>query len=356
MNTRWYALWGALLGALFPVAATLLQAALDASGSGYWSRVVAAQRTPLLWFVDTAPLFLGLLASVAGRRADQRLSAEQARRAAVESTSTELHRAARELLATVSSFSALTSQTAASVRETTSTMSRLSQTTTHAALTAETVVGLAESSRRCSENGLRAVDEATEEMLHLAGDVRELSDRIEQVNSRMRDILEVASAVGSLSERAQHIAARATREIELHPPTPALVAIVADVQHQASDAQRTAAAVKSMLGETHKAMLAAMTAAEKGIQRAERGAEVARNTGKTIHQLAEALQNSSRAARNIAQVAQQQDQGVDEVLRTMNEIYLATEQAAAGTLTVAGGARALTDLADRLEQSVQVLG
>ena len=159
----------------------------------------------------------------------------------------ELFRSARELLATVSSFSALTAQTAASVRETTSTMSRLSQTATHAALTAETVVGLAESSRHCSEDGLRAVDDATAEMLHLAGDVRELSDRIENLNARMRDIFEIASAVGSISERSQQVAARATLEIERHPATPALVAIVSELHQQAKDAQGTAAAVKATM-------------------------------------------------------------------------------------------------------------
>ena len=223
MNTRRYALCGALFGALFPLAGTLIQAALDPSAVGYWSRVARAQAMPLLWIIDTAPLFLGLLAALAGRREDQRLVAEDARKAAVAGTSTELLRSARELLATVSSFSALTTQTATSVRETTSTMSQLSQTATHAALTAETVVAFAESSRRCSEDGQRAVQNAAGEMLGLAGDVRDLSSRIEGLNACMRDIFEVASVVNSISERSQQVAARAAVEIERHPAGAAFV-------------------------------------------------------------------------------------------------------------------------------------
>lgn len=306
---------------------------------------------PLLWIIDTAPVLLGILAALAGRREDQQLAADEARRAAVAGTSSELLRSAQELLATVSSFSALTAQTATSVRETTSTMSQLSQTATHAALTAETVVAFAESSRRCSEDGQRAVQDATGEMLELAGDVRELSSRVEGLSGCMRDIFEIASVVNSISERSQQVAARAALEIERHPAGRAFAEIVSELRRQSEDAQRSAQAVKRILGKAHKAMMAAMTAAEMGIQRAEHGAEVASATGETIQRLATALEDSSRAARNIAEVAQLQDRGVDEVLKAMNEIYLATEETAAGTRKVAGGAHALEELAERLGRS-----
>ncbi len=352
MNTRRYALWGALLGALLPIAGTLLQAAIDAAPGSGWSRLARAQGMPLLWLLDATPVLLGLLAASVGRREDQRLADEDARRDEVAATSLEVLRSAQELLAAVSSFSALTAQTATSVRETTSTMSQLSHTTTHSALTAETVVAFAESSRRCSEDGQRAVQNATGEMLQLAGDVRELSSRIEGLNACMRDIFEIASVVNSMSERSQEVATRAALEIERHPAGQAFAEIVSEMRRQSEDAQRSAQAVKRIMGKAHKTMMAAMTAAEKGIQRAEHGAEVAGATGETIQRLTTALQDSSRAARNIADVAQVQDRGVDEVLKTMNEIYLATEEAAARTRKVAGAARALEELAQRLGRSL----
>lgn len=193
---------------------------------------------------------------------------------------------------------------------------------------------------------------ADSEMLQLAGDVRDLSGRIEGLNACMRDIFEIASVVSSISERAQQVAARAAGEIERHPAGQAFAEIASEMRRQSDDAQRSAQAVKRILGKAHKAMLAAMTAAEKGIQRAERGAEVANTTGEAIQRLATALRDSSRAARNIAEVAQQQDRGVDEALKAMNEIYLATQETAAGTRKVAGGAHALEELAQRLGQSV----
>jgi methyl-accepting chemotaxis protein len=100
-------------------------------------------------------------------------------------------------------------------------------------------------------------------------------------------------------------------------------------------------------------MLAAMTAAEVGIRRAEQGAQVASGTGETIRRLATALRDSSQAAKEIATVAQQQDHGIDQVLKAMNEIYLATQETMSSTQAVATEAKALNDLASGLKRAVE---
>jgi methyl-accepting chemotaxis protein len=260
-----------------------------------------------------------------------------------------MFRSAQQMVGTVSSFSAIAAQTAATVREANATINQLSHTTTHSVLTAETVVGLASSAQRCSEEGLQAVETATGEMLELADDVRELSARIETLNARMREIFKVANVVDALSDHSQRVFALAAQEAARNP---AFAEVVAEMREHSENAHRSAQLVKRMVGEAYTAMLAAMTRAERGFQRAEHGAQVARSAGETIHRLSAALRESSRAAQNIAQVALQQDHGVDEVLKAMNEIFRGTEQTMAGTNQVAGGARTLNDLASRLERSV----
>lgn len=65
-----YALFGILFGALFPIVATLIRVA-SANLPFSFSGILQAQTTdPLLWIIDTAPIFLGFLASFAGRRQD----------------------------------------------------------------------------------------------------------------------------------------------------------------------------------------------------------------------------------------------------------------------------------------------
>jgi methyl-accepting chemotaxis protein len=353
MNTRKYALYGGLFGLFFPLGGTLLQAVFESAALGFGARLARVQAMPLMWIIDTAPLFLGLFASLAGRRQDQLIASEEAKRATFTKTSAELFAAAKDLLSTVSSFSSLTTETAASVRETTATMSQLAQTAARSALTAETVVGLAEASQRCSVDGLRAVETSTAELAGLAEKVRQLSSGVEGLNDRMRDIFEIASVMNYASDRSERLAASAVAEMERYPAARAFAGIVAEMRRQAEEAKRSALQVKGILGEVHKAMLVAMTEAADGVVRAEEGALVATATGETIRKLSTALRDSSQAAKDIAMVAQQQDHGIDQVLKAMNEIFLATEETMAGTRRVADDARALNDLANRLDRSVR---
>lgn len=67
-----YALYGALFGACFPVVSVVfLGLAGRAKGSGLWSMARAAHHDPLLYLIDTAPLFLGLFAYIAGVHQDR---------------------------------------------------------------------------------------------------------------------------------------------------------------------------------------------------------------------------------------------------------------------------------------------
>jgi len=355
MYTRRYALYGALFGLCFPIIGTIIEAA---SRVEYGLTAEGMQRavttSPILWIVFTAPFFLGVFASITGRRQDQILAMEHARRDGYLKTASELFTAAQALLSTVSSFSSMTAETAASVRETTATMGQLGQTATRAALTAETVIGLARQGERASVEGLSAVETSLGEMMKLADEVRALSQKIDALNNRMRDIFEIASVVNYVADRSQRLAeTAATQSSKAGAAGSGFQAVVDEMRSHADDAKKAAAQVKAILSEVHKAMLSAMTAAEVGIRRAEQGATVASGTGDTIRRLATALRDSSQAAREIATVAQQQDHGIDQVLKAMNEIYLATQETMSSTQAVATEAKALNDLASGLKRAVE---
>ena len=66
-----YALYGALFGLAFPVLSTLGDLYMQQLPLTMKSLLQVQKSTPLHWVIDTAPFFLGLFASFAGKRQDQ---------------------------------------------------------------------------------------------------------------------------------------------------------------------------------------------------------------------------------------------------------------------------------------------
>jgi signal transduction histidine kinase/DNA-binding response OmpR family regulator len=67
-TTMIYAMAGAAFGLLFPVVGTFLQSYLTTGMVEYHSLLKIQAETPLLWVIDTAPIWLGLFASFSGNR------------------------------------------------------------------------------------------------------------------------------------------------------------------------------------------------------------------------------------------------------------------------------------------------
>jgi len=322
MRSIRYDLYGAAAGIGLPVVGTVIEAWTRHGGVAPAALVAAVAGQPLLWIMATTPLVLGGLGRVIVRQHDEIMRQsqeivrlEQARRESFHKTASELFGAAQGLLGNVSNFTSTAAETATSVRETSATLHSLSQTATAAALTAETVIGIALQAERASEQGLRHADASRGDLLQLAEEVRALSARIEELDGRLAEVVAAASAQGP----GAHVPERL--------------------------AQALAAAQRTMGG--------AVEVARAGVQRAAAGAQTATRTAETVQHLAGALRESAKAARDIARVAQQQENGIEQVLKAMNEISMATEDTMASTHEVAKEARSLNELATMLRRAVK---
>jgi len=360
MRALRYVIYGALAGLGLPAAGTLLSASVRYGSLSPAHLVAAHLADPLIWIMDTAPLVLGALGFVIGRQHDalrrqheEILRLERARRDGLERAAAELVQRAKGLLGSVSAFTASTAETAASVRETSATMSQLSRTVTAAALTAETVIGLAQDSERAAAEGLTTAEASRGALLELAEQVHGLSERIAGLNGHMSDIFEIADAVNRVAERSRVLAGQARSEAQAGAGGAGLSGLVAQMDRHAEEARDAATRAKVILGEVHQAMHGAVDAAEAGSSRAQEGARVIHQVAETMRGLAGALGDSAKAARDIAQVAQQQESGFEQVMKAVNEIYLASEETAASTRQVADEAKSLDELAARLKKSVR---
>jgi hypothetical protein len=69
-NQKQYALYGALFGLCFPIMGTLLECYLQAGDFSMGKLLDCQKNSPMLWIIDTAPLFLGWFASFGGKQFD----------------------------------------------------------------------------------------------------------------------------------------------------------------------------------------------------------------------------------------------------------------------------------------------
>ena len=329
MRSTRYDLYGAAVGVGLPVLGTVLEAWTRHGGVTPAALTAALSGQPLLWIMATTPFVLGGLghalvrehdenvrqASEIVRQSEEIVRLEQARRESFQKTASELFGAAQGLLGNVSNFTSTAAETATSVRETSATLHSLSQTASAAALTAETVIGIALQAERASEQGLRHAEASRLDLLELANEVRALSARIEELDARLAEVVAAVGVDGPGARIGERLA------------------------------QALAASQRTMGG--------ALELARHGAQRATAGVQTVTRTAETVQNLSTALREAARAAREIAKVAQQQEAGVEQVLKAMAEISLATEDTMASTHEVAKEARSLNELAHMLRQAVK---
>jgi len=322
MRSNRYDLYGAIVGVGLPVVGTVIEAWTRHGGATPAALAAALAGQPLLWIMATTPLVLGGLGRVIVRQQDEIVRSheeivrlEQVRREGFARTASELFTSAQGLLGNVSAFTTIATETAGSVRETTTTLHALAQTASAASLTAEAVIGIALQAERASEQGLRHADASRADLLQLAEEVRDLSRRIEALDARLAEVVTAAAAV----EPGTHLPER--------------------LAHALAAAQRT--------------MGGAVEVARAGEAHAASGAQTATRTAETVQGLAAALRAAAKAGRDIARVAQQQESGIEQALKAMNQISHATEGTMASTQEVAKEARSLNDLATTLRQAVK---
>jgi len=307
---------------------------------------------PWFWIAAVFAVAVVALSLALRRQQAARAGLEASRRDSFERTASELANAAKGLLGNVSAVTSTSAEAAGHVRATTETMTHLTHTAMTTAVSAETVIGLALQSERAADEALAAAEERGAELTRLAEDVRDMASRISRLNVAMRDLFETAATVGYVAERSQKVAASASAEVANAGEGAGFERVAEEMGRHADDARLAAQQVKAVLEEVQQAMAAAVTAADAGERRAVAGAELVGKTRATIHDLAAALRESSGAAKQIAKVAQQQETKFDEVLRAMNDIFLATERSLASTEQVAREARSLDDLATSLRRAV----
>ena len=260
----------------------------------------------------------------------------------------------RAILASAARQSAMASQQAAALNETSSTVAEIAQTAKVATDEADRVISVAARSEELSLEGRKVVEDSVSAIMNLGEQVRAIARAMDDLTERTQQIGDIVATVKELAEQSNLLALNAAIEASRAGEHGRGFSVVAAEMGNLAEQSRSAAAqVRRMLADVEKGTREAARATDEGSKRAQAAIELAQGAGRNIEGLAEVLRESSQAARQIAANTRQQTAGVEQIVAALEQLSTAVSDSVEGTRVIERGASSLNDLSQQLLQTVK---
>lgn len=359
MYTRKYTLYGALFGVAFPVIATLIEAATRHGGIRLESLLIA-QRSPLMWIIGTAPLFLGLLARIAGREHDRVLAAERTRhetylRAAADLTAAaeQLGKQADRIFGWSSQQTADASLQADALAHTTSSAAEVTHISAHTEEEALGMVGRTQRSEALSLAGQQAVGRAVTGIERLSAQVNELAGVASGLAEDAARIGEIVETVKDLADQSNILALNASIQAsQAGEHGKGFSSVALEMRRLAEQSGVAAEQVKTILDGVLRRTRDTASAANENARSAAEAIATAREAASAIDGLASVVLDSAAAGRAIAAAARQEREEIGQIAAAMKEISRATSGLVENARGIGAAAGTLATLSHSLAQTV----
>ena len=405
-STLQYAVYGALFGLMFPVVATLGDLTMQRLPLTLHSLVQVQKGTPLHWMIDTAPFFLGLFASFAGRRQDRlaganqelerqvqargetadrlretlvieqeqrarleqanaeiemRIGYEQEQRRALQNILDQVRKAAYDLDEAAAEISAATAQQAAGATEQASAISQTATSVDEVRTIAEQsmsraqqIVSSAQHTAEVSDVGQIAMQDTVESLGRIKTFVETVAQNIVSLSEQTQRIGEIVTTVNDIASQSNLLALNAAVEAARAGEQGKGFAVVAQEVRDLADRSRQATTqIKTILADIQEATETTEAAAERGTKDVDDSAQLAIQAQEALSQLAQVIGLSTQLAEQMAVGGQQQANGMEQIAVAMQSIDQATTQNMSNTRQTEQSAQQLGNLARSLTEIVE---
>jgi methyl-accepting chemotaxis protein len=263
--------------------------------------------------------------------------------------------AASEIFTSTSQFASNSSETAAAVSQTTTTIEEVKQT---AHLSNEKAKQMADRARRTEEiaqAGRVSVQETTQVIGRIREQMDTIAESIVRLNEQSASIGEITTTVSDLADQSNLLAVNAAIEAAKAGEQGRGFGVVAqEIKSLAEQSKRATAQVRSILTEIQKATSGAVMATEQGSRAVAQGIKQAGEAKESIESLAETVAEAAIGAAQIAASSEQQLIGMDQVAIAMESIKVASIQGVEGTKQLETGAQNLHGVGQKMKQLVEL--
>jgi methyl-accepting chemotaxis protein len=237
-------------------------------------------------------------------------------------------------------------QTITSVEQVRVTINQSSERAQMVARASEEAIGVSQSGQSAVSDTVEGMEDIQLKVNHIAENILALSERTQQIGEIIETVNEIADQSKLLALNASIEAARAGEEGR------GFAVVAAEVRQLAEQSRMATSRVTQILHEIQSATNQAVMATEEGSKGAQAGIVLANKAGESIRELAKTITNTAQAAAQIAASAQQQLNGIDQLVMAMTTIRQTSDEAAASTKQTERSAHDLNDIASQLETGV----
>jgi len=259
----------------------------------------------------------------------------------------------KQIVVSTSESSVSSTNTAATVTQTTVSAEEVRQTTLVATQKGRYVADLAQQAAQISMAGKAAADDTVEQMNEIREQMKSIAQNMAGLTEKGQAIAEITASVDELSQQSNLLAVNASIEAARAGELGKGFAVVAqEVKALSNQSKQATAEVRKILNDIQQAAQHAAVSIEQGTRTVESAVKQSTEAGRSIESLANSVSEAASAAVQIAAASQEQLTGIDQVVTAMQGIQDATKQHVASSKQIEQAAYSLTAIQDVLESLV----
>ena len=256
-----------------------------------------------------------------------------------------------EVQSSIHAQSSGATQQAASINETTSTLTEIKATTNQTLEKAIALGKSAEHTRLEGEKGAAAITETVAAMQSIRGKVESIAESILALSEQNQQIGEITTTVNSLAQQLKMLSLNASIEANKAGEAGRGFAVVAaEVKALAEQSQQATAQVHKILQDIQRATEKAVMVTEEGTKGVDHGVHLVEQTGEVVKRLAGVIEESAISSQQIVAAVRQEAVGVDQISIAMADINKAVSQFVVATKQTVDAIGHLGEISSRLNE------
>ncbi len=258
-----------------------------------------------------------------------------------------------ELQGAINNQSSGASEQAAAVNETTAALDQIKGMAAQAMERVQILGETAERSRRESELGGVAVEQAIAGMGGILHRMEGIAQTILALSEQIQQIGEITGVVTNLAQQSKMLALNASIEAaKAGEAGKGFAVVAAEVRELAEQSQQSTAQVQKILQDIRHATDRAVMATEEGSKGVDAGMLSVQRSGDVMRQLNEVVRETTIASHQITAVVKQEFLGLEQVTNAMKDINKVTTQFVINTQQSKIASEDIAKVVERLHESV----